>query len=61
MNQVVVTLKEEDLLALWAVIVDEDAAGALSFLKERVAPQIPRSGSAACDSTRLNPLLWKKA
>ncbi len=59
MNQVVITLKEEDLLALWAAIIDEDAAGALSFLKDRVAPRIPKSGSGECDSTRLNPFLLK--
>jgi hypothetical protein len=40
--------------------VDEDAAEALAFLKERIVPRIPGSGSAPCDSTRLNPYLKKK-
>jgi hypothetical protein len=60
MNQIVVTLKEEDLLALWVAVVDEDGAGALAFLNERIVPQIPRQGDAPCDSSRLNPYLFRK-
>lgn len=60
MNQVVVTLKEKDLLALWAVVMDEDGAGALAFLNDCIVPQIPQSGTAPCDSTRLNPYLLRK-
>ena len=59
MNHVVITLKEADLMALWNAVIDEDGKDALAFLKERVLPQIPRAGSAPCDSTRLNPYLVK--
>jgi hypothetical protein len=57
MNNVVIMLKEADLIALWGALIDEDGADALAFLKERVVPQIPRAGTAPCDSTRLNPYL----
>jgi hypothetical protein len=60
MNHVVITLKEADLMALWSALIDEDGADALAFLKERVLPQIPRAGTAPCDSTRLNPYLPKE-
>lgn len=59
MNQVVVTLKESDLLSLWSALLDEDGKEALAFLKGCIVPQIPRSGNAPCDSTRLNPFLMK--
>jgi hypothetical protein len=59
MNNVIVTLKEADLIALWGALIDEDGADALAFLKERIVPQIPRAGTAPCDSTRLNPYLLK--
>jgi hypothetical protein len=58
-NNVVIMLAEADLMALWAALIDEDGAGALAFLKERVLPQVPRAGTAPCDSTRLNPFLLK--
>jgi hypothetical protein len=57
MNNVVIMLKEADLMALWNVLIDEDGADALAFLKEHIVPQIPRAGTAPCDSTRLNPYL----
>jgi hypothetical protein len=56
-NTVVITLKEDDLMALRTALIDEDGADALAFLKERIMPQIPRAGTAPCDSTRLNPFL----
>jgi hypothetical protein len=55
----VVTLDGGDLLELQAVLLDEDERAALAFLKERVAPRVPARGTAACDSSRLNPFLWK--
>jgi hypothetical protein len=57
MHKVVITLTEKDLLELQAVLVDDDPQGALGFLKERIVPKIPEKGTAACDSTRLNPYL----
>jgi hypothetical protein len=60
MNQIVVTLKESDLLALWSAVMDENGKEALAFLKDCIVPQIPRSGDAPCDSTRLNPFLLRK-
>jgi hypothetical protein len=60
MNHIVVTLKESDLLALWSAVVDENGEEALAFLKDCIVPQIPQSGDAPCDSTRLNPFLLRK-
>ena len=57
MSGQVITLTQEDLLALQAVLLDEDEGGALQFLQERIAPRIPKKGTAACDSTRRNPYL----
>jgi len=59
MYKVVITLEEEDLLELQAVLLDADKAAALEFLKTRIAPKIPVKGTAACDSSRRNPYLWK--
>jgi len=59
MNKIVVALGEADLLELQAVLLDADAAGALEFLRTRVAPKIPTKGTARCDSSRRNPYLRK--
>ena len=56
-NRVTILLEEADLLELQRVLIDDDADGALHFLRWRLAPQIPRQGAALCDSTRLNPFL----
>ena len=60
MNHVVITLKEDDLMALWEAMIDQEGGQALAFLRDRIVPQIPGSGSAPCDSTRLNPYLRRK-
>jgi hypothetical protein len=60
MNPIAIMLKESDMLALWAAVIDEDGAAALAFLKETVVPQIQAKGNAPCDSSRLNPFLMKK-
>ncbi len=59
MNKVSVTLEEDALLELHAVLLDDDPVAALEFLKRHIAPKIPRKGSAACDSTRLNPFILR--
>ncbi|HHN46934.1 MAG TPA: hypothetical protein ENN09_05780 [Planctomycetes bacterium] len=59
-NKIVVTLDEEDLLALQAAVIDDDPKAALEFLKKRLCPRIPKRGSAPCDSSRLNPYLNKR-
>lgn len=59
MHKIVITLEEDDLLDLQAVLLDSDAPAALEFLVKRIAPKIPAKGTAACDSSRLNPYLWK--
>lgn len=59
MSKVIVTLEEEDLLDLQEVLLDDDEAGALDFLKTRIAPKIPAKGTANCDSSRRNPYLLK--
>ena len=55
---VVIKLNAEALIHLQSVFIDEDPADALDFIKTRILPQIPEKGTAACDSTRLNPYLW---
>ena len=57
LNRITITLDEGDLLALQAIAVDADAAEALAFLQERILPQLPVRGTAACDSSRINPYL----
>jgi hypothetical protein len=60
MDPLVIKLKEDDLLSLWAAIVDDDGSEALAFLRDRILPQIPAQGKAACDSSRLNPYLMNR-
>ena len=57
---VIIKLNAEDMIPLQSILIDEDPADALDFIKTRVLPQIPKKGTAACDSTRLNPYLWKE-
>ncbi len=59
MSKIVVTLDQEDLLELQRVLMDSDEPGALEFLKDRMVSKIPVKGTAACDSTRLNPCLLR--
>lgn len=59
MSKVVLTLDDDDLLDLQEVLLDDDPAGALNFLKTRIAPRIPAKGTANCDSSRHNPYLLK--
>ena len=58
-SRVVITLNAEDLMRLQAVLIDDDSAAALDFIKTRIRPQIPKKGNAACDSSRINPYLLK--
>ncbi|NQT14437.1 MAG: hypothetical protein HQ582_16900 [Planctomycetes bacterium] len=60
MHKIVITLEEGDLLELQAVLLDADEPAALAFLEKRIAARIPVKGTAACDSSRLNPYLWKR-
>lgn len=60
MHKMVITLEEDDLLDLQAVLLDADETAALEFLENRIVPKIPSKGTAACDSSRLNPYLWKR-
>ena len=59
MAKIVITLKEDDLLELRAILLDEDQAAALTFLQQRIAVQLPVKGTSACDSSRRNPYLLK--
>ena len=59
MSKLVLTFEEEDLLDLQQVLLDDDEAAALHFLKTRIAPKIPSKGTANCDSSRCNPYLLK--
>lgn len=57
MSKLVLTLNEEDLMELQAILMDRDEAMALHFCETRIAPRIPERGTAPCDSTRRNPYL----
>jgi hypothetical protein len=57
MNTVSVLLDEDALIELHEVLLDDDAAGALAFVKRCIAPKIPAKGTAPCDSSRLNPFI----
>lgn len=59
MGKIVITLEESDLLDLQEILIDDDEAAALEFLKARVAPNIPSKGVRNCDSSRCNPYLLK--
>jgi hypothetical protein len=59
-NKVSVILDEQALLELQQVLLDDDPQAALAFVKRRLAPKLPGKGSAACDSSRLNPFLLRK-
>ena len=59
MNRIVVTLEAEDLIALQAILADQDESAALKFIESRIATKLPQKGTAPCDSTRLNPYLVK--
>ena len=59
MYKIVITLEGKGLIELQAVLLDEDEGAALKFLKTRIVPKIPTKGTAACDSSRRNPYLWK--
>ncbi len=57
MNSISITLDGKDLMALQEVIIDDDPAAALAFVKEHSCPMIPGKGTGPCDATRLNPFL----
>ena len=59
MNTISIHLDERALLDLQEVLLDDDADAALRFVKEHVAPRLPKKGTAPCDSTRLNPFIRK--
>ena len=61
MHSVQIALEERALLELQAVLLDNDPAAALAFVRRHIVPQLPRRGSAPCDSSRLNPFLLTDA
>jgi len=58
-NRITITLEEQDLIDLHAVLLDEDGSAALEFVKQRIASRIPVQGTALCDSSRCNPYLFR--
>ena len=48
-TRAVVTLEMSQILEVEEICLDEDAAGALAFVKERVKPQIDAARKAGCD------------
>jgi hypothetical protein len=60
-NNVSILLDEAALLELQEVLLDNNPEAALGFLKKHIAPKVPRKGTAACDSSRLNPFLLRKS
>jgi hypothetical protein len=59
LNTISIHLDERALLDLQEVLLDEDPEVALRFVKEHIAPKVPKKGTAACDSSRLNPFIRK--
>ncbi len=59
MNRISISLDEDALLALHEVLLDESPEAALDFVKRHIAPAVPRSGTAPCDSSRLNPFILR--
>lgn len=57
MNTVSITLDEQALMDLHEVLLDDSPEAALAFVKQHLAPKLPRRGTAPCDSSRLNPFL----
>jgi hypothetical protein len=57
MNTISVLLDEDALIELHEVLLDDDGARALAFVKRHIAPKIPAKGTAPCDSSRLNPFI----
>lgn len=57
LNRISILLDEEALLELQEVLLDESPEAALRFVKQRIAPKVPRKGTAPCDSSRLNPFI----
>lgn len=60
MASITIILEEPDLIALQQIMLDEDKDEALAFVKHIVCEKIPKQGNSPCDSTRLNPFLWRK-
>ena len=58
-NKIVITLEAKDILALQSILIDEDENEALEFLKNNILPKVPNKGTMPCDSSRLNPYLFK--
>ena len=56
---IMIVLNEEALMRLQEVLIDDDPAAALDFIKAVILPQIPKQGTSVCDSTRINPFLLK--
>ena len=56
-SKIAIALEEEELLELERIIVDCDAKGALSFLKESVYDKVVHSQQVKKDHSRLNQSL----
>lgn len=59
MSKLVISLNDDDLLALQEVLLDDNEEAALCFIKTRIAPKLPSKGTANCDSSRRNPYLLR--
>lgn len=59
-NGISILLDDQALLELQEVLLDESPEAALNFVKKHIAPKVPRKGTAACDSSRLNPFILRK-
>ena len=59
MEKIAITLNSEELMELQEILIDEDEKASLDFLKTCIASKIPSKGTAACDSSRINPYLLK--
>ena len=60
MGKLVVTLSEEDVVELQAILMDGDQAGALAFLESRLAPGVREKGGGPEHATYHAPYRLKR-
>ncbi len=52
MNKTIIELNDQEVMRVEAILMDEDAADALLFLKEVMKPKLRAKGSRTLDSSK---------
>jgi hypothetical protein len=52
MNKTIIELNDQEVMRVEAILMDEDAADALQFLKEVIKPKLRAKGSSELDSSK---------